>query len=620
MTSPDLIARLDAHAATRPDVPALVHPDAVWTWRELRAQVGSALADLARHRAGERVPVSSGSALSLVPKLLATQAAGVCLVPLDDHLGAEERSRRSERARSGAGPSGVLVFTSGTTAEPRAVRLPMSSLLASAEAVIEALGPEAGDAWLSALPLAHVGGIGVVLRCALSGATMVLNDRFDPDKDADALASHLVTHASFVPRMLDRVLQRLDRIASPHLKTVMIGGGPSTPDLLRRARAAAIPVVTTWGLSEAASTVTVHRAGSCPDIEGSAGWPLPGVSVRIGEPGPDGAGPIEVAGPTLMEGYDGGEQVVGDWLRTGDIGRLLPDGRLVVLDRRRDLIVSGGENVAPSRVEAVLAEHPELDEVAVVGVPEPSWGEQVVAVVRPRLGQQISSDAVQAWAEDRLTAAERPRRIVVWPEPLPRNPTGKLLRHRLRQAILDLMPLLLVVLASGCAHNSVSRDADGLESKGGVVYRAEAIVDAPADVVFAVVADIERYSEWNPWLVRAWGDPSPGQRIDADLVLLGKPRIARHIVLEVVPPTRFCWRDRGWTTAFAYGQRCRTFEALPDGRTRFHVELLVSGPFTKTVVRQYGDELQAKLAEETAAVATRAEALVPAVDASPPGR
>ena len=619
MSCPDLIARLDAHAEARPDAPALVHPDVAWTWRELRAAVSSALTELSRHAPGERVPVSCGSALELVPKLLATQAAGVCLVPLDSHLGAEEQARRAERARAHRGPSGVLVFTSGTTAEPRAVRLPMSALLASAEAVIRALDLRAGEAWMSSLPLAHVGGIGVVLRCALAGATTVLDDRFDPDKDADALASHLVTHASFVPRMLDRVLQRLDR-ASPHLKAVMVGGGPSTPDLLRRARAAQIPVVTTWGLSEAGSTVTVHRAGSCPDDEGSAGWPLSGVFVRIADPGDDGAGPIEVSGPTLMEGYDDGEQLDGDWLRTGDIGRLLPDGRLVVLDRRRDLIVSGGENVAPSRVEAVVAEHPDLDEVAVVGVPEPSWGEQVVAGSRPRADREVSPDDVLAWAAERLTAAERPRRVVTWPEPLPRNPTGKLLRHRLRQAVIDLLPLLLVMLATGCAHNTVSRDAAALEQAGGVVYRAEAVIDASADVVFSVVADVDRYSEWNPWLVKAWGDPSPGERVDADLVLRGKPRKARHIVLEVAPHTRFCWRDRGWTTAFAYGQRCRTFEALPDGRTRFHVELLVSGPFTRTVVRQYGAELQDKLAEETAALATRAEALMSAGDASPPER
>lgn len=445
MTSLDLLARLDEHVADRPHAPALVHPSAAWTWTDLRAQVAAASAELAARSPGERVPVSGRSALELVPKLLAASSSGVCLVPLDRQLPGEERTSRIERARSGRGPSaGVLVFTSGTTAEPRAVRLPMRALIASAAAVVEAVDLRAGGAWLCSLPFAHVGGIGVVLRCALAGATMVLDDRFDPDGEAEALASDLITHASFVPRMLDRVLDRLDRVGSPRLRAVMVGGGPSTPELLRRAVSLAIPVVTTWGLSEAGSTVTLHRPGACPDHEGSAGWPLPGLAVRIGDPDASGAGRIEVDGPTLMEGYDAGEPVlIEGWLRTGDVGRLLPDGRLVVLDRRRDLIVTGGENVAPSRVEAVLGAHPDLDEVAIVGLPDPSWGEQVIAVVRGHPGRTLDTESLRAWAAERLSPAERPQQLVVSAEPLPRSPSGKLLRRRLRQGLLDgLLPSL----------------------------------------------------------------------------------------------------------------------------------------------------------------------------------
>mgnify|MGYP002629658119 CR=1 FL=1 len=437
----DLLARLAEHAQARPEALALLHPDAAWTWRELHARVDRARVDLARGTPGERVTLDTESALEVVPRLLAAQAADVCLVPLDRQLDPTERARRRQVATTTRGPCpGMLVFTSGTTAEPRGVRLTMPALLASARAVIEAVDLRPGEAWMSSLPLAHVGGIGVVLRCALAGATMVLGDRFDAAADAAALASQGVTHASFVPRMLDRVLAVSDFTGSPRLKVVMVGGGASAPDLLLRARARGIPVVTTWGLSEAGSTVTVHRPGRCPDDDGSAGWPVAGAGVRIALPDADGAGPIEVRGPTLMQGHDGipgsGPEEDG-WLRTGDVGRLLPDGRLVVLDRRRDLIVSGGQNVAPSRVEAVLAAHPDLDEVGVVGMPDPSWGEVVVAVVRTQPGRVADPADLSSWAARRLSPAERPRRFVRSADPLPRTAAGKLLRRRLRQMLID---------------------------------------------------------------------------------------------------------------------------------------------------------------------------------------
>ena len=601
----DLLRALTHHASTLGGL-AVDHPHVRWTWPDLLEEVRAAVEAQTVHEPGTRVLVN-GSARALVPAVLAAASSRVCVVPMPPGLADAERTRRAGEATRGRGPEGgVLVFTSGTTSRPRAVRLSIEALLASAERVTSRLDLRPGDTWLSSLPLAHVGGLGVVLRCALAGATMLLDDRFSAGRTAEALPR--ATHASFVARMLERTLDALDAEAALQLRTVMVGGGPSAAALLHRARARGLPVVTTWGLSEAGSTVTVHEPGACPDPDGSAGWPLPGVDVRIAEPGQDGAGPIEVRGPTLMEGYDDATepQSSDGWLRTGDIGRLLPDGRLCVLDRRRDLIVSGGENVAPSRVEAVFAAHPDVDEVAVVGLPDASWGQRVVAAVRLHRPSPELGDALGA----QLTPAERPRQIVEWPEPLPRNAAGKLLRDRVRDALLGGLALLTLLL-SGCAHNTASRDAGALEARGAVVYRAGATIHASPEVVFSVVADLDAYADWNPWITAARGVPEPGESVDVDLVLGGRQRVGLHTILEVERPSRFCWRDRGWTTAFAYGQRCRTFERLPDGGTAFHVELLISGPFTRTVERRFGAELRERLEEETAALAQRAEALAP---------
>lgn len=165
---------------------------------------------------------------------------------------------------------------------------------------------------------------------------------------------------------------------------------------------------------------------------------------------------------------------------------------------------------------------------------------------------------------------------------------------------------LLVALTAGCAHNTASRSADDFARS--LVYVAEAEIAAPPEVVFDVVADFATYPEWNPWITAIAGEAAPGAKITADLVLRDRPRTAPHLVMEVERPGRFCWRDRGATTAFAYGQRCRTFEATTIG-TRFRVELLIAGPYTGLVERRFGAELQRRLEEETAALKGRVEAL-----------
>jgi o-succinylbenzoate---CoA ligase len=355
------------------------------------------------------------------------------LVLVDGRLPAVERQRRiavcgaSHQVRDdlcladldGDGvdsDASVHIFTSGTTGPARTTPLSWPLLHASAAAVSQAVDLRRGDLWACALPLSHVAGLGVLLRCWSVGATPWLLDDAAPATLTGAL-DHGATHASLVARNLAQLLETVPaRPLSSSLRCLMVGGGRTDPTLVARARAAGLPAVTTYGLSEAGSTVTLHRAGELPCHPGDAGWPLPHVSLRL-----DGDGQLFV------------RTVGGPEIPTGDFGRVEPDGRLVVLDRRSDRIVSGGENVSPDEVERVLGSFPGVQEACVVGVPDPQWGQRVAAAVRwsdaPRVQQ------LEDWARGRLAAWQRPREIHLWSGPLPRNALGKLLRREVRDRL-----------------------------------------------------------------------------------------------------------------------------------------------------------------------------------------
>ena len=385
------------------------------------------------------------AAVDAAPEVLAARAAGRSIVLIDPRLPNAERERRAAFAdREDERPS-VVVFTSGTTARARAVVLPWEELDACAAAVVEAVGLRAGDRWVCPLPLTHVGGLAVLLRCERVGATAVL-EAFDPL----SLARHLATgatHVSVVGRMLARLLDEVPDRSAPALRWAMVGGGPTAPTLIERARAAGIPAVTTYGLTEAGSTVTLGRLDALPRAGGDAGWPIGGRELRIGTDGR-----IELRGAGLASRYDaevvergssGSERGVlaagpalwrDGWLTSGDFGRIESDGRLVVLDRRADRIVTGGENVAPGEVEQVLASAPGVIEVCVVGVPDPQWGQRVVAAVR--WDGEPRRDDLLACARARLLPWQRPRQIVDWNGAFPRGELGKLQRRRVRDALV----------------------------------------------------------------------------------------------------------------------------------------------------------------------------------------
>jgi O-succinylbenzoic acid--CoA ligase len=330
-----------------------------------------------------------------------------------------------------AGEGGwVILFTSGTTGTPKAVRLSVQNLEASAAVSGKNLGTDSNQRWLCTLPLVHIGALAMAARCARYGASLVLHRRFDAAAVRQALGTLGITHTSFVPQTLTAVLDVEEGPLRHTLGAVLLGGAPASPTLLARARAAAVPVLCTYGLTEASSQVCTERLGE--QTGDTCGPPLPGVEVRLLGPSghevaPGHEGEIWVRGPTVMEGYEG---LVDGWFRTGDVGVWDGTGRLRVLARREDLILSGGENVYPAELEAVLAAHPEVQEAAVVGARDARWGEVPVAFYVARRAS-LASASLQAFARERLAGFKVPKRFERV-DVLPRNSMGKVDRAALR--------------------------------------------------------------------------------------------------------------------------------------------------------------------------------------------
>jgi o-succinylbenzoate---CoA ligase len=337
----------------------------------------------------------------------------------------------------------AVVATSGTHGTPKAVELGAEPIRASALAVSAALDAGPDDRWLCCLPVHGVAGLAVLARAWHTGLPVEVHERFDPA--TVAAAAGRATLVSLVPAMLRRVLATG---ADPaQFRRVLLGGGPLPADLLDQAAAREVRVVRTYGLTETFGGV-VHD-----------GHPLDGVDLRIGDGGSDGE--ILVRGPMLFRRYRGDPgrtaAVLRDgWLRTGDLGRLDRDRGLVVLGRRDDLVISGGVNVHPVEVEAVLATHPGVAEAAVAGRPDPEWGQRVTAFVVPRDPADPPTLAeLRAFTLERLVAAKAPRELVVV-SALPRGPSGKLLRRLLPDRVAQELPA-----AASPAVRSTTRGSTG---------------------------------------------------------------------------------------------------------------------------------------------------------------
>ncbi|HEY1450297.1 MAG TPA: o-succinylbenzoate--CoA ligase [Solirubrobacteraceae bacterium] len=440
-------AWLTRAAALRPDHVALDTSAGTRTYADLLATASIVAEDLLDRGvgAGDRVAIALPPGLDFAHALHACMLLGAVAVPVDLRMSTGERQSiikgttavldeaplLARAAAKGADPRfvdarheldapAVVIHTSGTSSAPKPIELTYGNLMWSALGSAVALGVDPDERWLCALPLSHVGGLSILVRSAIYGTTTVIHERFETERVLHALREQRITLVSLVATTLARLLDAgLDRPAA--LRCALTGGGPVPAALVERAAEAGVPVSMTYGLTESCSQVTTAPVAALDEGDLGAGPALFCTRVRTAQDGE-----ILVAGPTVAPGAlesDG-------WLHTGDLGALDERGRLSVTGRKADTIVSGGENVAPSEVEAVLETHPDVLEAAVIGRPDEQWGEAVTAIVVLRTAAPDEA-ALRAHCAAVLAPYKVPKQVVLRAEPLPRTRSGKLLRREL---------------------------------------------------------------------------------------------------------------------------------------------------------------------------------------------
>lgn len=381
---------------------------------------------------------------------------GTTVVDRDDFLA---RVRAGDR--DAAGPwsmdpelVAVLLFTSGTTGEPKAAVLRHKHLVSYILGSVEFMGAAEADANLVSVPPYHIAGMASIASSVYAGRRIVQLANFSAEGWVDTARSEAVTNAMVVPTMLVRIIDHLEAEADaglPGVRAISYGGGKMPLPVIEKAMEilAHVDFTNAYGLTETSSTISVltpadHREAASstdPDVRsrlGSLGTPLPGVQVEIRGTGGEvlGAGEtgeIYVKGEQVSGEYEGlGSRLDADgWFPTRDAGFVDSGGYLFLEGRIDDVIVRGGENISPGEVEAVILEHPDVADCAVVGVPDEQWGEAVAAVVVPRAGRTVSAEDIHDWVRDRLRSSRAPVRVEVRDE-LPYNETGKLLRRLVR--------------------------------------------------------------------------------------------------------------------------------------------------------------------------------------------
>ncbi|GEL21223.1 AMP-dependent ligase [Pseudonocardia sulfidoxydans NBRC 16205] len=405
------------------------------------------------------------------PLVIADEGCAPALAPHVDVVhreavwiaGAIGDNEPTEVAAAPDGPA-VVLFTSGTTARPKAVELGHDNLTSYVLGTVDLASASPDDATLVAVPPYHVAGVGATLSNVYSGRRLVYLPDFDPQAWIDAVQRERVSHAMVVPTMLARIVEATGGVPPrvPTLRTLAYGGAPTAMPVLDQALALFPDVGFTnaYGLTETSATIAVlgpddhraSRAGGRPDKLGSVGRPVPGVDVQIRDD--DGAetpageiGQLWVRGAQVSARYtDGGSALDADgWFATRDRAFVDDDGYLFLGGRVDDVIIRGGENIHPSEIEEVLVRHPLVRDVSVVGIPDEEWGQRIAAVVvRADAGasaeqSELDADAVRAFVRDRLRGSRTPD-LVVFRADLPYGPTGKLARRDVAALVTEPDP------------------------------------------------------------------------------------------------------------------------------------------------------------------------------------
>jgi acyl-CoA synthetase (AMP-forming)/AMP-acid ligase II len=487
---------VSASARRVPDRVALVFEGQSVTFAELDARSGAVAAALRERGVGEgdNVAMLMYNRLEFVEAFLGIQRLGACAVPVNFRLAADEVAYVLEDSRAvgllveealaeQAPPTGgfrlalgergggefeaalaaageppdrtiddehlaFLMYTSGTTGRPKGAMLSHRNLTANTMNWLYEVGAGAEDVWLSGLPLFHIGGLNGVLPFLALGATAAIEPStgFDAARSLARLDDNAVTMCFFVPTQWQEIcaLAAASDADLSRLRVAMWGASPAPLALLEELREAlpSVRIVNAFGQTEMSSNTAFLKGEDAVRKMGSIGRPAINVEVRIvDDDGNDVArgevGEIVYRGPTVMRGYFGKPEetaaaFAGGWFHSGDLVREDEDGYMYVVDRLKDMLISGGENVYPAEVERTLIEHPGVAEVAVVGVPHPRWVETPLAVVVAVPGATVSEEELIELCRARLAGYKKPGAVVFAAE-LPRNAAGKVMKRRLRE-------------------------------------------------------------------------------------------------------------------------------------------------------------------------------------------
>ena len=489
---------LEMAASSNPDRTAVVDGDLRLTTQQLSDLADGGAGVIAGSGAQHVVYVGTGGAM-LPVLIFASARAGLAFTPINYRLSADgiralierlpeplvivdsryremvgdgaqrvvesedflEAARSAEPASEFPDPDSVAIvlFTSGTTSQPKAVELSHNNLTSYVTGTVEFESAGAEDAALICVPPYHIAGVGAALSNLYAGRKMVYLPNFDPEEWVRLVNAEQVSTATVVPTMLDRIVTVLETNGHelPSLRNLAYGGSKVGLPLVRRALKLlpGVGFVNAYGLTETSSTIAVltpddHRAAhSASDAAiakrlGSVGQPVPGIELQIRDEdgnvvGPGETGELFVRGEQVSGRYTGIGSVLDEngWFPTKDIAMLDEEGYLFIGGRSDDTIIRGGENIAPAELEEVLIEHSHVRDVAVVGVEDPQWGQAIVAVVVPAVGIDPDPEELREHVRKSLRGSRTPDRVVFRDE-LPTTPTGKVLRREIIETLKGL--------------------------------------------------------------------------------------------------------------------------------------------------------------------------------------
>ena len=321
----------------------------------------------------------------------------------------------------------VIMNTSATTGQFKSVPLRWGQIRAHVQASKEILGKTEQDNWLMVLPLFHVSGLSILLRSLYNGTAVTILPKYDESQVLKLIESENINMMSLVPT----ILTQLEPSITHHkLRVILLGGEFIPMALIDACEKKSLPIYKTYGMTETFSQSVTFSVLDYPHKRDSVGKSLPGMQVRIDNPDADGVGEIHLTGPMVMTGYIDKEPIDGD-LNTDDIGYVDEDGFVYILNRRKDLIISGGENIYPKELEDLVYTLPSVKECAVVPVPDPKWGQVPALFVAFHDGESMTFDEILSFMTNSLAKYKIPKYVKILPA-LPRNGTGKIVRNELR--------------------------------------------------------------------------------------------------------------------------------------------------------------------------------------------